>query len=269
MKILLKSFVDFYRDDGPMLAGAISCFILLAMVPFLLLLVSLFGYFLSRENEFYRFFMYQFISIFPQVTHQITRELETIISYREIGILTLAVYALFSYQLYVSLETAVHHIFRVKEKRPFVFSILISFVTITLLAAFMVFSFGATWVFSLLEFLREYFPNLRVGIVKPFMSRFIIPAFLLFLFTAALYLLLPRKKIRVRHALWGGLFTAVFLEVAKHAFTFYMTIKISRLGAIYGSLTAIVTFLMWLFYSSSIFLIGAELVHNLGNLKGK
>jgi len=38
-------------------------------------------------------------------------------------------------------------------------------------------------------------------------------------------------------------------------------------GAIYGSLTAIVTFLMWLFYSSSIFLVGAELVHNLGNSK--
>lgn len=47
--------------------------------------------------------------------------------------------------------------------------------------------------------------------------------------------------------------------------TFYMAIKISRLGAIYGSLTAIATFLMWLFYSSSIFLVGAELVRHLGN----
>ncbi len=269
MKILLNSFVDYIRDDGPMFAGAISCFFLLAMIPFLLLLVSIFGYILGQENEFYHFFMSQVVSLFPRVTHQITRELETIIRYREIGILTLAVYALFSYQLYVSLETAVHHIFRVKEKRPLVFSILLSFVTITLLAAFMLFSFGATWAVSLLEFLRKFFPELKVGVATRFLSRFIIPAFLLLLFTAALYLLLPRKKIRVRHALWGGLFTAVFLEAAKHIFTLYMAIKISRLGAIYGSLTAIVTFLMWLFYSSSIFLVGAELVRHLGNSKEK
>jgi len=44
-----------------------------------------------------------------------------------------------------------------------------------------------------------------------------------------------------------------------------MTVKISWLGAIYGSLTASVTFLMRLFFSSGIFLIGAELVRNLGN----
>jgi uncharacterized BrkB/YihY/UPF0761 family membrane protein len=44
----------------------------------------------------------------------------------------------------------------------------------------------------------------------------------------------------------------------------FITFKIARLGAVYGPLTAIVTFLMWLFYSSSIFLIGAKLVRNLG-----
>ncbi len=267
MKILLKSFVGYFRDDGPMLAGAISCFFLLAMIPFLLLLISLFGYFLGQENEFHRFFMSQVVSLFPQVTHQITRELETIIRYREIGILTLAIYALFSYQLYVSLETAVHHIFRVKEKRPFVFSLLLSFLTMTLLAVFLIFSFGATWAFSLLHFFQEILPGLSVGRATRFLSQFVIPGLLLFLFSAALYLLLPRKKIRVRHALWGGLFTAVFWEVAKHIFTFYMAIKISRLGAIYGSLTTIITFLMWLFYSSSIFLVGAELVRHLGNSK--
>ncbi len=269
MKILIKSFVDYFRDDGPMFAGAISCFFLMAMIPFLILLISIFGYVLGHENQFYHFFMSQVVSLFPRVTHQITRQLESIVRYREIGVLTLAVYALFSYQLYVSIETALHHIFRVKEKRPFLFSVLLSFLTITLLAIFLLFSFGATWAISSLEFLREFFPQLKVGVATRFFSRFILPALLLFLFTAALYLVLPRKKIRIRHALWGGMFTAIFLEIAKHIFTFYMSIKISRLGAIYGSLTAIITFLMWLFYSSSIFLVGAELVRHLGNPKGR
>ena len=40
-------------------------------------------------------------------------------------------------------------------------------------------------------------------------------------------------------------------------------------GAVYGSLTAIVVFLLWVFYASSIFLIGAKVVHNLGVARKK
>jgi len=269
MSILVKSFVDFYKDDGPMFAGAISCFFMLAMVPFLLLLVSIFGYFLGQDNELYLFLLSQGTSLFPRATHQITNELASIIRFREIGILTLAVYALFSYQLYVSLETAVYHIFKIEAKRSLVLSILLSFLAITLLVAFTIVSFMATWIISLLEPIHEIFPSLKIGMAARFLTRFVIPAFLIFLFTTALYLILPRKRVFLRHALWGGVFTAVFLEAAKHVFTFYMTFKISRLGAIYGSLTAIVTFMMWLFYSSSIFLVGAELVHHVEKSKGK
>lgn len=269
MKILLKSFVDFFRDDGPIFAGAISCFFMLAIVPFFLFLVSIFGYVLGQSSDFYNFFMLQVTSLFPRATHQITKELQSIVIYREIGIVTLFIYGLFSYQLYVSLETAVHQIFKVKIKRSLIFSVLLALLTVTLLATFTVISFGAAGIFSLLKDLREYFPGLKIEVATRFLSQFVISAFLVFLFTTALYMLLPRKKILLRHALWGGVFTAVFLEAAKHLFTFYISMKISRLGAIYGSLTAIVTFLMWLFYSSSIFLVGAEFVHNLGNRKGK
>jgi len=269
MKILLKSFVDFYRDDGPMLAGAISCFFMMAFIPFFLFLVSIFGYILGQHNHFHKFFLSQVVGLFPQVTHQITRELQSIILHREIGIVTLLIYGIFSYQLYVSLETAVHQIFKVKIKRSLIFSGLIALLTVTLLIAFTMLSFGATAMISVLGNLREYFPGLKLGMVMRLFSRFLLPALLVFLFTTVLYMLLPRRKVLLRDALWGGLFTAAFFEAAKHLFTFYITVKISRLGAIYGSLTAIVTFLMWLFYSSSIFLVGAELVWNLGNRRGK
>ncbi|MGQ9647120.1 MAG: YihY/virulence factor BrkB family protein, partial [Thermodesulfobacteriota bacterium] len=217
MKILLKSFVDFYRDDGPMLAGAISCFFMMAFIPFFLFLVSIFGYVLGQHNHFHNFFLSQVVGLFPQVTHQITRELRSIITYREIGIVTLFIYGLFSYQLYVSLETAVHQIFKVKIKRSVIFSVLLALLTVTLLIAFTILSFGATGVLSVLGDLREYFPGLKLGTV----TRFFLPALLVFLFTTALYMLLPRKKVLLHHAVWGGLFTAAFFETAKHLFTFY------------------------------------------------
>jgi membrane protein len=79
---------------------------------------------------------------------------------------------------------------------------------------------------------------------------------------AIMYKFLPRKKVQFRTALAGSLFTTVLLEAAKHLFTFYV-VKVVHLGTVYGPLSAFVIFLLWVFYSSCIFLIGAEVVHNL------
>ncbi|MFO8089509.1 MAG: YihY/virulence factor BrkB family protein [Desulfatiglandaceae bacterium] len=265
MRILLKSVVDFFKDEGPMYAGGISCFFMMAIVPFLILLVSILGYILGQDNELYHFFLSQLSSFFPSATQQIAKELKSIIGFKQIAISNLLVYAIFSYQLYVSLEKAIQLIFRVEEKRSLVFSLLFSFFVITLLVFFTMVSFGVSWIISLLEPIQELFPELRVGMAAGILSRFLIPVLLVFFVTTTLYILLPPKRVRLIHALLGGLHTAVFFEAAKHLFTVYTTMKVSQLGTIYGSLTAIVTFLMWLFFSSSIFLIGAELVRNLEN----
>jgi membrane protein len=194
---------------------------------------------------------------------EITDELGSIIVYREIGVITLVVYALFSYQLYVSLETAMNTIFRAEGKRPPLVSLVLSIFTVSLLIVFTFMSFGLTSAVSAMENLQGLIPGFQVGGIFALFTRFLIPVFLVFLVASTLYVVLPRTPVKFRHALWGGLFAALFLEAAKHLFTFYVVMKLARLGAIYGSLTTIVTLLMWLFYSSCIFLVGAELVRKL------
>lgn len=44
--------------------------------------------------------------------------MQSLIHYREIGMVTLTLYGFFSYQLYVSLETAVQLVFKGKASRP-------------------------------------------------------------------------------------------------------------------------------------------------------
>ena len=51
-------------------------------------------------------------------------------------------------------------------------------------------------------------------------------------------------------------------KIAKHIFTWYVGTVIVY-GTIYGPLTAFIVFLLWVFYSSCIFLVGAEIVHSL------
>ena len=67
----------------------------------------------------------------------------------------------------------------------------------------------------------------------------------------------------LRAELRGAALTALLWEVAKHLFTWYLS-KVSTIGSVYGSLTAIIIFLAWIFYSSAIFYFGAEVVYHLG-----
>lgn len=262
--VVLKSVVDFFRDGGLMLAGSISYFSMMAIVPFCLLLVAIFGYILGESQELVDFFSEHLISFFPQITQEITDELKKLISYKSIGLFTLILYGLFSFQLFSSLEIALNVIFKAKGRRHPLISIFLSFLIITLIITFIMASFGATTAFTLLEALRKIFPELRVGRITGFLIAFVVPLILVFLTAMTLYVLLPVKKVRLKHAVPGAIFTAVFLEAAKYFFTFYV-VEVAKFGTIYGPLSAFVIFLLWVFYSSCIFLIGAETVRNMEN----
>jgi membrane protein len=261
MKILVKSLVDFFRDGGLMLAGSLSYFSMMAFVPFCLFLVTIFGYFLGEQKEFYQFFLSKLISFFPKVTSQVTEELKMIIAHRGLGKFTLLLYGFLSYQLFSSMESAVNVIFRVKVKRSFLVSLILSLFVVTLISAFFLVSFSASSSISMLEPLQELFPVLKMSRVTGVFIGFVIPFILMFLTVTTVYILLPKKRVRLAHACSGALFTAILLEVAKHVFTFYVR-HVFRLGTIYGPLSAFVIFLLWVYYSSCIFLIGAKVVYN-------
>ena len=267
MRILFKSFIDFFRDDGPILAGSISYFFVMAIFPFCLFLVSIFGYFLGENREFYNFFLEKLIYFFPEATSEITKELGTIITHRKIGLFTLLLYGFFSYQLYLSAEKAINVIFKEKATRPFLISTLLSLSIVTLMITLLIITFGAISLIPMFKFLTNFLPGLVISKITIILVGFILPLFLVTVIATSFYIFLPKKNVKTRHALIGGLFTALFLEAAKHLFTFYIALKLSNIGTIYGSLSAFIIFVLWVFYSASIFLIGGEVVHNLGTAK--
>jgi membrane protein len=267
MRILLRSFIDFFRHDGPVLAGSITCFFMMTFVPFFLLLVSVFGYLLGENREFYDFLLRKLIGFFPEATRGISDEIGKLITYRGIGLLTMGVYLYFSYQLYYSIERSVNIILGLKEKRSQLVSIMFSLFVMILTVVFIIVSFGAASFIPILDSLSRYVPVPEIGKMTRIIISYIVPVLLSFLVSSALYLLLPTKRIKLRHAMAGALFYALFVEAAKHIFTLYAIAKVSQLGNIYGPLTAIVIFLLWVFYAACLFLVGAELVRNLGVAK--
>jgi membrane protein len=266
LKIIIRSFVDFFKDGGILLAGSLSYFTMMALVPFCLFLITIFGHLLGHYHVFYQFFLNKLVDFFPDITSGITKELGKLITFKGIGTFSIVLYGILSYQVFASLENALHVIFKVGKKRAFLLSLFLSSIIVTLIIIILLISFIATSVVPLLKTLKPVFPELRIGMITAFLLRYIIPFFIIFLTVTVLYILLPKTKVRVSHAYVGAFFTTVFLEVAKHLFTWYVG-TIVKFGTIYGSLTAFVVFLLWVFYSSCIFLIGAEVVHNQGSYK--
>lgn len=90
---------------------------------------------------------------------------------------------------------------------------------------------------------------------------------LLVLAFGAMYRVLPDAHIAWRDALRGGLMTTLLFMGGKFLIALY--IEHSRIGGAYGPASALVLFMMWMYYASLIVLIGAELTHGLARVRGQ
>ncbi len=72
-----------------------------------------------------------------------------------------------------------------------------------------------------------------------------------------LYRTMPRAPVGWREVWLGGLVAGLVWEVGKQIFTWYVS-NVADYGAIYGSVEAIIAFLLWCYLSGQILLLGAE-----------
>lgn len=76
-----------------------------------------------------------------------------------------------------------------------------------------------------------------------------------------MYKVIPHSHVSIKHAAMGGLWVAVIFEVTKSLFAQFVTN--STFGLIYGAFAAIPLFLLWIYVSWLIILLGAECVYAL------
>ncbi|MBA5603915.1 YihY family inner membrane protein [Duganella sp. FT3S] len=74
-----------------------------------------------------------------------------------------------------------------------------------------------------------------------------------------LYVIVPNREVEWRDAAWGGLVAGLAFEVAKRGFAVFITHSPSY-SKIYGALAALPLFLLWVYVSWLITLVGALLV---------
>ena len=77
-----------------------------------------------------------------------------------------------------------------------------------------------------------------------------------------IYLIVPVRRVPLRAAVIAGFLAAVAFEIARSAFTFYI-LNLSTYRMVYGALAALPVFLVWVYLSWIILLVGAAIAATL------
>jgi len=252
------------EDNISFLAGGIAFNLLLAAVPFTLLLLSGLGYVLNESAEQSSSTVWGFIdNLLPPHPGtgdaQLHKLLDGVIKTRgSVGLLGAVAFIWFSTRLFGTLRSVLGEVFDIEQGLDFIkgklFDIKITVVSTVLFVVYAVLSAylkiatnKALNVLGVLTFRTrlEYWLGNLLALM------FIVGMFF------ALYKFLPSRKIRWQAALVGALFTSVLFELAKQLFTAY--IGSFNPGSLYaGTLYGIVIVVFWVYYAALIFILGGE-----------
>ena len=267
------------EDNIFFLAGGIAFNILLAAVPFVLLLVSGLATLLNHSADETLTDVTAIIdSLLPP--HAETSEspvhkllIDIIRARGAVGVYSAVGFVWFSTRLFGSLRNVLADVFDIESDRGIVSGKIFD-IQITIMATLLLVAYTALSAYLALATTRGVQLVERLGIRADVMGtleyafgRLIAFAFVATMFFA-LYKFLPNRKIRSQTAWIAALFSGVMLEIAKNVFTAY--VAEFNPGSIYtGTLYALVIIVFWIYYAAMIFILGGEVgqVHELRRVR--
>jgi membrane protein len=256
------------EDNISFLAGGIAFNLLLAAVPFTLLLLSGLGYLLNESPEQSSNTVWGFIdNLMPPHAEtndvQLHKLLDGVIKARgSVGLFGAIAFIWFSTRLFGTLRSVLGEVFDIEQGLDFIkgklFDIKITIVSTVLFVAYAVLSAylkiatnKALGALSTVGFKS----SLRIR-VEYWFGNLLALMFITGMFFA-LYKFLPSRRIRWEPALVGALFTSFLFELAKQLFTAY--VGSFNPGSLYaGTLYGIVIVVFWVYYAALIFILGGE-----------
>jgi membrane protein len=258
------------EDNVLFLAGGIAFNIMLAAVPFVLLVVwgstYLFGAFNSSLNaadtvlEAIDRFLPMNQAADASTIHDMLVNLFD--SRGTIGLYGAIGFVWFSTRLFGSLRTVLANIFDIESERGIIEGKIFD-VKITVMASILfVLSMAVSAYISIAtnrgvtELVARGARNDVMGGVEYWIGRLLAFAILVLMFFA-LYKFLPIRRVRSATAWVASLFTGFMFELAREVFSYY--VDAFKPGSFYtGTLVSLVVVVVWFYYAALVFILGGE-----------
>jgi YihY family inner membrane protein len=257
---LRGAFSRFFAHDGFFLAAGLAFVFLICLIPLILLGVSIVGFVLSTEQAAEEV-VGQLARNFPVYKGELSRTLLRIVNTRNVsGLIGTAILVLFSTSLFASTRLVMHRMLGMRGGRNVVGNLMVDAVMVLLLGVLLFAAVAVTWLvqwfYEMVLEPRELPPQ-WVGLLGISLS--------VAISTAMFYLgyrYVPYRRIRVGPAVAGALITALLWELAKQLFRLYI-VRVGLYDHIYGPLSVLIAFVMFVYYSAVVFVFGAAYVASL------
>jgi membrane protein len=253
------------QDDIFFLAGGIAFNILVAAIPFVLLLVAIFGFVLQRMvDDPARAAVDYVVSILPpsQQVVRLTRQLvEDVVSrHTRFGILGLVLFVWSSTRLIGTLRSVLREVFELEEERGIIQGKIFDLQMVIVAGTLFLANTAVTVVLEALhtsgvEYIRRWGWE-PLPVAERAWAQFLAFSFI-FLMFLLIYRYLPKRRIGWRTALVAATFTSVAWELLKGLFSWYVA-HVASYTTTYGALATLIILVFWIYYSAVVFILGGE-----------
>lgn len=251
-RFLAAAYHRMLEDHCLQVAGSLTFTTLLALVPLVTVALALvtafpvFGAFTNGVDEWLA------ENVLPeQIATAVTRYLAEFSGaaarLTAVGIVFLAITALTTM---LTVDRAFNQIFRVGHERPIAQRLLTYWAVLTLGPILVGLSISMT----------SYLVSTSLGLARglPVVGEVLlrlVPVVLTSLAFTLIYIWVPNRRVRPRHALVGGIVAGVLFELMTRGFGFYIS-RFPTYTAIYGAFAAVPMFLLWMYLSWVVVLLG-------------
>lgn len=260
-KIILYFFLIIKKaraDDIFSISAQFSYYIILGIFPFAFLMMSILGYYSHLIYELLSFIK----SLIPTDIYTIILNITNVsISSYNKSYISVSIIALFlsassgSVGIIKGINKAYNCQLSKNYIRIRIKGILFTFFLIFALQLSFIFIIAGKHLITLLQSI-SIFTQFFVIIIK--ILRYLLPIVAFILIFSLAYKFLPYEKVSLRSVLPGAVFTTLGWIVGSMIFAYYIGNRSSFYNNIYGSLSGFFILLIWIYLSSFIFLMGAE-----------
>lgn len=268
MQQRINDFAEFCRflvqrflvDRGPQSAAALTYTTLFAVVPMMTVTFAMLSAIPAFQGVGEQIQMYIFSNFIPSTGATIQEYLVAFTNQaRQLTWFGVGFLMATALMMMLTIEKAFNLIWRVRQPRRGMSSFLLYWAILSLGPLLLGAGFAMSTYIASLSLLSGPYALLGAGTMLKLMPLLLsVAAFTL------IYAAVPNTRVPLRHALAGGLFTAVLFEAAKQVFGLYVSYFPSY-QLIYGAFAAVPLFLLWIYLSWMIVLFGAELVCGLSS----
>ncbi|TBU84827.1 YihY/virulence factor BrkB family protein [Phytopseudomonas dryadis] len=258
-QVIKTTVTDFVDDELPTYASALAFQMFFSLFPFLLFLVALIS--LLDMQPFFDWLRQQAELVLPQSTVELVNPIIDQLQTQKAGLFSVGILvALWTASSAVrSVMDAMNKAYGVKEGRPawkrFPLSLLYTVaIAATLLMAAALMVLGP----QVMSWLAQQIGIEQIVVTLWAWLRWPVAVFLLMIVVAAVYYVAPDVEQRFRFITPGSALAVVVWIAASVGFGYYAQ-NFANYNATYGSIGAIIVFLLYLYISAAVLLFGAEL----------